>query len=436
MRKTLLIISREYITRVRKRSFIVWTLLGPLFFIGIMLMPLLLANMGQEKKRILVKDESGFIDVLPDSAGIYFKFGYNTLPLEDLKASYPHLEGGFDALLYIPPISAEKPLGIKLYSNEQMSIVTRMYIESVVANKLEAVNLKNRNLSKQDILQLRPTVVIDDMVIGKDNSEQQGDAIMATAIAYLLGFLTYIVLLIYGSMVMRGVMEEKTNRIVEVMISSVKPFQLMIGKIIGIGAVGLTQFTIWGIVIFFLQLLMQFIFREQFAEMTQLSMAANETTEVDTLQMLNAVNSLQNINLFYILTVFILYFLGGYFLYASLFAALGSLVSDDDGDLQMYTFPLSMLIIISVFIAMAVIQQPQSQLAFWASLVPFSSPIVMPALLPFGVPFWQIILSVILLIIGFLFTTWIAARIYRTGILMYGKKPKLKEVIRWMLYKG
>lgn len=436
MRKTLLIISREYITRVRKRSFILWTVLGPLFFLGIMLMPLLLANLGQEKKKVLVKDESGLIDALPDSAGIYFKFGYNDLPLEDLKVSYPHLEGGFDALLYIPPMSSDKPVGIKLYSSEQMSMVTRMYIENVIANKLENVNLKNRNLSREDILQLRPSVVIDDTVIGKDNSEEQGDAIMATAIAYLLGFLTYIVLLVYGSMVMRGVMEEKTNRIVEVMISSVKPFQLMIGKIIGIGAVGLTQFTIWGFLVFFLQLIIQFIFREQFAEIAQMGMAANQSGDVDTMQLMNALNSLQSMNLLYILIIFMIYFLGGYFLYASLFAAIGSLVSDDDGDIQMYTFPLSMLIIISVFIAMAVIQQPQSKLAFWASIIPFSSPVVMPALLPFDVPVWQVIISIIMLILGFLFTTWIASRIYRTGILMYGKKPKLKEVVRWMFYKG
>lgn len=436
MRKVFFIIAREYITRVRKRSFILFTLLGPLFFIGLMLMPLLFSSVSRENKKILVKDDSGYFDVLPDSAGIYFKFGYNSIPLEDLKLSYPHLEGGFDALLYIPPVAPEKPIGIKLYSKEQMSMMTRMYIENVIANKLENINLANRNLTKTDIMQLRPSVVIDDTVLSKENTEEQGDAIMATAIAYMLGFLTYIVLLVYGSMVLRGVMEEKSNRIVEVMISSVKPFQLMVGKIIGIGTVGLTQFTIWGIIIFFLQLIAQIIFRDQFAELAQMSMQANQTGDVDTMQLMHALDSLQSLNLGYLLGVFIIYFLGGYFLYSSLFAAIGSLASDDDGDIQMYAFPLTLLIIFSIFIAMAVIQQPQSSLAFWASIIPFSSPVVMPALLPFGVPTWQLIVSIICLIGGFMFSAWIAARIYRTGILMYGKKPKLKEVFRWMFYNG
>lgn len=436
MRKILFIIFREYITRVRKRSFLLFTILGPVFFIGLMFMPLIFSSFGGGSKKILVKDDSGFIDVLPDSAGVYFKFGYNEIPLEDLKMSYPHLEGGFDALLYIPPISAEKPVGIKLYSEEQMNMMTRMYIETVIANKLENVNLKTRNLSKEDIMQLRPAVVIDDAVLGKDNAEEKGDAIMATAIAYILGFLTYIVLLVYGSMVLRGVMEEKSNRIVEVMISSVKPFQLMIGKIIGIGAVGLTQFTIWGITIFILQFVVQIIFAGQFSEMAQQSIASDPNAEIDTVQLMNALQSLRSMNLGYLLGIFMIYFLGGYFLYSSLFAAIGSLASDDDGDIQMYSFPLTLLIIFSIFIAMAVIQQPKSSLAFWASLIPFSSPVVMPALLPFGVPAWQLILSILCLIGGFIFTTWIAARIYKTGILMYGKKPKLREIFRWMFYKG
>lgn len=154
------------------------------------------------------------------------------------------------------------------------------------------------------------------------------------------------------------------------------------------------------------------------------------------MQLMNALQSLQSMNLGYLLGIFMIYFLGGYFLYSSLFAAIGSLASDDDGDIQMYSFPLTLLIIFSIFIAMAVIQQPKSSLAFWASLIPFSSPVVMPALLPFGVPAWQLILSILCLIGGFIFTTWIAARIYKTGILMYGKKPKLREIFRWMFYKG
>ncbi|MFN0275966.1 MAG: ABC transporter permease [Chitinophagales bacterium] len=434
MRKTLLIISREYITRVRKKSFLILTLLGPLFFgFLFIIMPILMMQTGKGSQKILVKDESGFIMALPDSSGIYFSFKHKEKTIEELKLTFATLDEGYDALVYIPNIKPDAPFGIILYSTEQVSITTRSYIENILADKFLDINITNKGLTRNELEKFRPIVSIDDEIIGGDGTEKS-DAAVATGIGYVSGFLIYIVLLIYGSLVMRGVMEEKQNRIVEVMISSVKPFQLMMGKIIGIGLVGLTQFFIWGILVFVLQILLGGIFAPQILEMQD--MQAMQQGSDDQMQFLNAMESLQNQNLGFYLFIFCIYFLGGYLLYSALFAAIGSLVSDTDSDTQMYAFPVTLLILASIFIMMAVIQQPHTRLAFWASIIPFSSPIVMPAIMPFNPPLWQVILSIALLILGFVFTTWLAARIYRTGILLYGKKIKFREVLRWMFYKG
>lgn len=436
MHKTWLIISREYITRVRKRSFILLTLLGPVFFALIMVLPVLFTQMNAEDQHILVKDDSGFISALPDTTGIYFHFDNSELTPEEIRNTlYDNKK--YDAFLYIPELDPLQPTGIRLYSNEQLGITTRMFIEQVLANKMEQTNLKKLHLSSEDLLKIRPRIHIEDKVLSGNSGEQNANAIAATGLGYIMGFLTYIVLLIYGSMVMRGVMEEKTNRIVEVMISTVKPFQLMVGKIIGIGAVGLTQFFIWGALIFLIQLSLPLFIGDQLAMMQQGNTASPSVSNADMQEMGQIMEGLAGMNFWYLGTVFIIFFLGGYFLYASLFAAVGSLVSEDDGgDVQMYSFPLTMLILVSIFITTAVIQQPDTSLAFWASIIPFSSPIVMPALIPFGVPLWHLMLSVALLILGFLASSWVAGRIYRTGILMYGKKIKLKEVFRWVFYKG
>jgi ABC-2 type transport system permease protein len=310
-----------------------------------------------------------------------------------------------------------------------------MYIEQVLADKMEKINLANLDLTKEEVLQIRPSITLDDRLINAEDGDQQAHTLASTGIAYFMGFLTYIVLLIYGSMVMRGVMEEKNNRIVEVMISTVKPFQLMLGKIIGIGAVGLTQFSIWGILLTIIQLVLVVFIGDAFQAMP--GSTGQETQQVDMQQMAQMVEGFATIDFGYLGMVFLVFFLGGYFLYASLFAAIGSLVSDDDsGEVQMYSFPLTMLILISIFIATAVIQQPNSSLAFWASIIPFSSPIVMPALIPFGIPAWHLALSITLLITGFICTAWLAGRVYRTGILMYGKKIRFREILRWVIHRS
>ena len=434
MNKTWLIIKREYITRVRKKSFILFTLLGPVFFLMIGFLPVIIALANQGSQKIMVKDESGLISALPDTAGLYFNFRYNEKPLDELKNSYPDLDDGYDALLYIPQIKPDAPYGIEIYSSEQISITTRSYIETIIADKLEEINLKNQNLDKQQILKLRPKVNIDDKVTS-GSGQKEGDAVMASVFGYAMGFIIYIVLIIYGTMVMRGVMEEKTSRIIEVIISSVKPFQLMMGKIVGIGLVGLTQFIAWGFLFTILNIFIMGIFGSQLAELKSIS-SSPSGADSDMIVMAQAYASLSAHPIYYYLLIFISYFLGGYFMFASLFAAVGSLAGDDETDVQMFALPITMIILVSIFIMMNVVQQPHTQLAFWASIIPLTSPVVMPALIPFGVPIWQLLISIGCLIGGFIFTTFLAARIYRTGILLYGKKIKMREVIKWMFYKG
>ncbi len=431
MNKTLLIIQREYITRVRKKSFIIFTLLGPVFFLLISLLPILISNANKSDQHILVKDNSGLIPALPDTAGLYFTYKYQSIPVNTLKTDYSTIGEGYDAFLYIPAMQPDAPYGIEIYSNEQVSLTTKLYIESIIADKLETINLQQHDLDKNILLKLRPKVDIDDKVTSGE-SQKEGNAAIASAFGFGMGFIIYIVLLIYGTMVMRGVMEEKSSRIIEVIISSVKPFQLMMGKIVGIGLVGLTQFVAWGFLITILNIIIGVLFAGQLSDLQQVSASGGE---VEMNAITEAMQSMQNIPIGYYLSMFIIYFLGGYFIYASLFAAIGSLAGDEEGDVQTFAFPVTMLILVSIFIMMAVVQQPHTPLAFWASIIPLSSPIVMPALIPFGVPTWQIVLSIVLLFGGFIFTTFLAGRIYRTAILMYGKKIKVKEVFKWMFYK-
>ena len=431
MNKTLLIIQREYITRVRKKSFIIFTLLGPVFFLLISLLPILISNANKSDQHILVKDYSGLIPTLPDTAGLYFTYKYQSIPVNTLKTDYSTIGEGYDAFLYIPAMQPDAPYGIEIYSNEQVSLTTKLYIESIIADKLETINLQQHDLDKNILLKLRPKVDIDDKVTSGE-SQKEGNAAIASAFGFGMGFIIYIVLLIYGTMVMRGVMEEKSSRIIEVIITSVKPFQLMMGKIVGIGLVGLTQFVAWGFLITILNIIIGVLFAGQLSDLQQVSASGGE---VEMNAITEAMQSMQNIPIGYYLSMFIIYFLGGYFIYASLFAAIGSLAGDEEGDVQTFAFPVTMLILVSIFIMMAVVQQPHTPLAFWASIIPLSSPIVMPALIPFGVPTWQIVLSIVLLFGGFIFTTFLAGRIYRTAILMYGKKIKVKEVFKWMFYK-
>ncbi|MDQ3845872.1 MAG: ABC transporter permease, partial [Bacteroidota bacterium] len=283
-------------------------------------------------------------------------------------------------------------------------------------------------------------ITIDATKRGEGGKMQRSDFGVASGIGYVTAFLIYITLFIYGVMVMRGVMEEKTNRIAEVIISSVKPFQLMIGKIIGIGAVGLTQFLIWIVLISVISsALMSMIppdVLQQVQETGQQIPGQSQQGSEALRNLASAQLSLSTVNWGMIIFSFLFYFFGGYLFYASLFAAVGSAVNEDAQDAQSLTFPITLPIILGIVIMINSINDPSSSLATWASIVPFTSPIVMMSRIPFGVPdtvpYWQLGLSMLLLVIGFLFTTWLSAKIYRTGILLYGKKPTWKEMIKWV----
>ena len=307
----------------------------------------------------------------------------------------------------------------------------RQKIESIINKAIERKKLLAANIDAEKLKTIRSNV---EVITYKGSGEKSASvASVNSGVGFTAGFLIYIVLFIYGSMVMRGVMEEKTSRIAEVIISSVKPFQLMLGKILGIGAVGLTQFFIWIALIMGLQLLLPYIFPEIAQQLTQASGAGGIQGGGG---MLGIMGGLRALPVGMILFAFIFYFVGGYLLYAALFAAVGSVVNEDPQEAQQLMLPIMMPIILAFVIMTQAINQPDSSLSIFGSLFPLTSPIVMMGRIPYGVPLWQLVASMSFLIIGFLCTTWLAAKIYRTGILLYGKKVTFKEMIKWTFRKS
>lgn len=426
MNKILLIIQREYLTRVRKRTFIISTLLFPLLYLGLIFGITYIGVKSMSRLKVAVVDKSGYFDKRQfELANASDSSALLSLVTEDSATlTKTYKSQGYDGFIVIPPTPAWETgiKGVPFIKDKKLGT------EAVgqVQRKLQKVwdRIKNEKLgideTKKKIMDDSDITVKSADIEGKDANEG-----VATGIGFVSGFLIYFILLVYGSQVMMGVMEEKTNRIAEVIISSVKPFQLMLGKIIGIGAVALTQFLLW--IVFVL-----IIFN-----VTKASGGSSE-------MMSGAVGKLQstfaNIDVPLILFCFAFYFLGGFFFYASLYAAVGSAVNEDMREAQSLSFPITMLVIFSVALLTLAIKDPSGPVAFWGSIIPFSSPIIMMARIPFGVPgtvpWWQLGLSMGLLIAGFLFSVWLSGKIYRTGILMYGKKPSWKELIKWAFRKS
>jgi ABC-2 type transport system permease protein len=431
MNKIWLIIKREFLTRVRKKSFLITTLLIPLLFAGMIALVGVLISAGDDETVVILDESEFFEGKLADADGV--KYQFSNEPFDSLKSNY--LAKGFSGFLHIPVMDIQRPANIVYYSKGQMNVVFKSSMERRLSSIIENKRMEAAGIDSEKLNSIRYRVNI---INRAGEEEKEGSAGIAYAIGYGSGFLVYMILLIFGSMVMAGVMEEKTTRIAEVMISSVRPFQLMMGKIIGIGAVGLTQFLIWGVLFFLINLFMQGMIDP---EITQ-KMAAGQ--QVNGMEMnefaYKFVSTMSSVNWWLIGGLFLFYFLGGYLFYASLFAAVGSLVNEDPRDAQALTFPITLPVILSIFIMMAAVRNPNGELAFWGSIIPFSSPVVMMARIPYGVPgtvpYWQLGLSMALLIAGFMGTTWMAGKIYRTGILMYGKKITLKEVGRWLVRKN
>ncbi len=433
MNKTWLIIQREYLSRVRKKSFLVITLLVPLIIVGFYAAIFAIAiSGGSDKQKVAVLDEaqlfSGNESILKDD-NASFTFVHN-----ETEASYKtkYKKDGYSMFLYVPPLNIQGPEHIKLHSPSAVNLLAKNRIEKKLDQAIEAKRLAAANIDPALYKTINSDVSVENTV-DSGKGEKKGSAGVALMVAYSGGILIYIILLIYGMMVMRGVMEEKTNRIAEVIVSSVRPFQLMLGKIVGIGAVGLTQFGIWIVLIFLLQSVIPLIFPHAFHDMVaQTGAGGMGMPQSGPQKMIGMVSEgLSSLNIGLILGCFIFYFLGGYLMYASLFAAVGSVVSDDQQEAQQLMLPIMMPIILGFVIMTKAVSDPDSRLAVFGSLFPLTSPIVMMGRITYGVPWQQLVLSMVLLIGCFLLFTWLTAKIYRTGILMYGKKTSWKEMAKW-----
>jgi len=430
MNKIGVILRREYMTRVAKRSFLIMTIMVPILIFGFYAAIVAVAISGSsEKQNVAVLDNASLFNGKIDSTG---NFNFTIIKDQILDTFLQkYQQKGYGSVLYIPPLDLNNPGGITLYSELQIGPVAQSNIEKVVNNAIENKRMVAANIDPEKLSKIKSDISIIPK-IGKGKEFKKGSSEIAAGVAYAAGILIYITMFIYGMMVMRGVMEEKINRIAEVIVSSVKPFQLMMGKIIGIGAVGLTQFIIWIVLMFVLQLFLPVLFPSLGHSMAS---QATQTPGQSPGALAAITEGLKYMNFGLIIFFFIFYFIAGYLMYASLFAAVGSAVSEDMQEAQQLTLPITMPIVLAFVIMTKAATDPSSGLAIFGSLFPLTSPIVMMARIPYGigttVPWWQLGLSMLFLIFGFICTTWLAGKIYRTGILMYGKKASWKEMWKW-----
>ncbi len=438
MNKIWLIIKREYLTRVRKKTFILTTILTPLLFAGIFAVVIFITVKNVSNEKVAVVDPGGYLkSSLESSKAVTYEF------VPDVDTSN-FIAKGYSAVLFGPQTGINQTSNFQLITEKSLNRIANTKIERDISRALEnnmiSQELKIDPKQIDSIKSRAENISIETSKKGEGGKLETSSFDVANGIGYITGFLIYITLFIYGTMVMRGVMEEKTNRIAEVIISSVKPFQLMMGKILGIGAVGLTQFLIWIVLISVISGVLSSMIPPEVLDQVQQNngqMPGSSQQGSEAIRNLAAAqNSLSSINWGLVIFAFVFYFIGGYLFYAALFAAVGSAVNEDPQDAQSMTFPVIMPIILAIVIMINAINDPGGALATWSSIIPFFSPIVMMARIPFGVPdtvpYWQLGLSMAFLVLGFLFTTWLSAKIYRTGILMYGKKPSWKEMIKWI----
>lgn len=440
MKKIWLIIQREYLSRVKKKSFLVTTILVPVLMFGAITGMVYVAMSSEQDQKIVIRDHTGQFAHQLDSSREHYKLIYSEPTLHNWSGDSLLKKYDADILVDIVGKASQKPDSVVILKEGGVSLAVKEFISSEVDELYQTHLMQEAGIQPSSIDSIRSQKLSIKSYDLKEKKETSAE--MASAVGYIMGFLIYLVLFIYGAGVMRGVMEEKTNRIAEVIISSVKPFQLMMGKIVGIALVGLTQFLIWGIIMIALQFLLPVLI-PSLAEinpshLSEIQQGAKDIQQINQIQgndKLDFLLALTNQNWGFILFSFLFYFLGGYFLYASMFAAVGSLVNEDPQEAQQLTLPVTMPIIFGFIIMAATANDPHSSLAVFGSLFPLTSPIVMLARIPYDPPTWQILTSMALLVLGFILMTWLSAKIYRTGILMYGKKITWKEVIKWMRYK-
>ena len=434
MSKIGLVIEREYFTRVKKKSFLIMTILVPLLMIAFYAAIIWIGMKGgTDSQKIAIIDEAGIMKNEIPAAGEDKDIEFKLITGETEQSFTPkYKDQGYSAFLYIPKQNIDSASAFKLHSSSSTSLSTTSRVEDLVNAALQNRRLEAKGIDPATYRSVRADVNVENTIDTKEGEKKTHSGI-ALIISIVCGTLIYLMMIIYGAQVMRGVSEEKTNRVAEVIVSSVKPFDLMMGKIIGIGAVGLTQFLIWMVLILLGQMAIPLIF----PDIVNTATAAASSVPSGAAGMLQTMTEgISSLPITKIILTFIFYFLGGYLTYASLFAAVGSVVSEDQQEAQQMMFPILMPIIIGFVIMMQAVNEPNSSLAIFGSIFPLTSPVVMMGRITYDVPAWQLIVSMISLVLCFLLFTWITAKIYRTGILMYGKKPTWKEMMKWGFRKG
>jgi len=430
-----LIIKREYLNKVRNKSFIIMTFLSPLIMVGIFTLVAYLSQLNNDKTRVIsVLDESGlFANQFEDGDNIEYKM-LDAISLEEAKKNVENSEDY--GLLFIPQTESidELSKSITFYSEDSPSLLVMDDIEDAIQDKANTIKLKDAGIDAQKIKDLRVRIDAKLETFKGEETSKLGSG-LKLAFGGAAGYLLFMFIIIYGNMIMRSVIEEKTSRIIEVIISSVKPMKLLLGKIFGTSLAGITQFLAWVILIGVFSMIASSIFGidPQAVQAEQAEAALAQTGEGANIfqEVLMEINNLPIANL---VIMFILFFVGGYLLYASLYAAIGAAV-DSETDTQQFMLPILMPLILAVYVGFfTVIENPHGTVSQVFSFIPFTSPVVMLMRIPFGVPLWQQILSVVILFATFIGTVWFAAKIYRVGILMYGKKPSYKELIKWLKY--
>lgn len=410
MSNLLLVISREYTTRVKKKGFIITTLLMPIFFAALMILPSLIAEMNSGTSQITVIDQTGQLMRPLVESGLNPVFAEE--PVDSALANQD-----YQTILVIGKDAIDNPSDITLYNREAESMETTMLLQETLKSAIEDIRLSNLGQEnvKQILAEVEADVNIKTLSLNDDGDTESSNAIVSFMIGLVMSFVLYMFILMYGQMVMTSIIEEKNNRVLEILVTSVKPTQLMMGKLIGVGMVALTQVLIWFAVV---------------AALVQWVLPA--VTTADTLGMIGQIGLLSEIiRIFGFLVIFLI---GGFLMYASFFAAIGASVDNVQDASQLTTFAV-IPIIVALMFSVSIGQNPNSELATILSIIPFTSPMVMMARIPAGVPAWEIVTSILVLFATIYLIIWLSAKIYRIGIFMYGKKPTIKELIKWARYK-
>ena len=438
MSKLSLIVKREYLTRVKKKSFLIMTILGPLLLAGLIFARVMLERSPKEIQKIEVIDDSKlFAGKLESTKNLSFYFSDKKLD----RAQKEFYSSDYNVILYVPEniLTSNK---IELFYKKQLGLSAEDVLKNIFKNKIEDWKLIASGIDRDKLSSVKTNITLSTSKIEESGEQKSSNSGINAAIGFMGAALIYMFIFLYGAQVMRGVIEEKTNRIIEVIISSVKPFELMLGKIIGIAMVGLTQFLLWIVLTFAItSVVSKFMVNDKYdsAQVTEQTFKSNAPVsaqeELKSMDKSELSELLGSVNMPLLVGAFIFYFLGGYLLYGALFAAIGAAV-DSEADTQQFMLPITIPLILAFTMAQAVVTNPESSQAFWLSVIPFTSPVIMMVRIAYGVPVFDLIVSMLMLILGFLGTTWLSAKIYRTGILMYGKKASYKELWKWLFYKG